>query len=552
MRQTISFAVLLGLFFMAASPLVVLAQTDQPVVSGLASTAGFLLLLPLGLILLNSSALPLAEHEAVRTATAAMVVWAVAVLAYFWVGFAFQFGGVAVNNPHPDFAELYWNWSPLNASFGTGWGVIGLRGWALLGSAATPGVYDLFLRHVALLGVVVTIPSFILHRRLNTLGMVLFGLLGGTLLYPLVGNWVWSGGWLASLGATQGLGHGFVDAGIATPFALTGIISLAALVVFRPKIEMAETVPATAAPTTERPDSTAVEAVVPMPAVYWPLFGFLGLILVLWSWAFIAGGAHIPTATAFPVDRTALNGILSAITAGLVAALYSRFTTTEFNPLMVIRGTVAGLVAVSTAAPFIPPWQALLVGGLVGLTTPLLIYLVDHWLKLADHTASIATFTFIGLIAWLLPGLLADGSSGAGWNNIGSTSYLEVEGQGVSGLAVAARYVSDWPDQFNAQVLGGAAIFGWAFLLSLIYFSGYRWLSSLRRQDMVGSAVEEQVAAAADFSRTEDLSQTEKVEPVALNDETVETLDAVDNSAGVTVISSEEVSERSDQSSTDS
>lgn len=501
MRNKIQVACLLGVvmaFLGGIGP--VWAQEPEPVsaAASSASTAGFLLLLPLGLLLLTSSALPNAERDAPRTTTTAMVVWAMAALAYFTAGFAFQFGGLAIGNPHPDFAELYWNWSPLNESFGTGWGVIGLRGWALLNGAATPGVYDLFLRHLALLGVVTTIPCFILYRRLNAWGMLLFGIVSGTFIYPLVGNWVWSSGWLASLGLTLGLGHGFVDAGIATPFALAGVICLAALLAF----QGAETAPETREPATpDRPAAGFVET--PMPTAYLPLLSFSGLVIVLWSWAFIAGAAHIPTATTIGMPRAALNGILSALAAGLAAALYSRFTTTRFNPLMTTRGAVAGLVLSSTVAPFIPPWQAILVGLVGGALVPPLIYLVDHILKLADHTASVAIFALMGLLAWLLPGFLADGSSGLGWNRIGETSYLGVEGQGVSGLIVASGYASDWPSQFNAQAVGAVAIVTWTFLLSFGLFKGYIWLASLwRGKDLEAGAGPARDSETADKART--------------------------------------------------
>jgi len=128
------------LLFLLTAP--VWAQSSPQPLPALknASTAGFLLLLPLGLILFLGSSLPQAEEAAPQAMINAFVAWGVAALAYFAVGFAFQFGGLSVSNAHPDFAELYWNWSPLSASFGTGWGMIGLRGWALLGPAATPGV----------------------------------------------------------------------------------------------------------------------------------------------------------------------------------------------------------------------------------------------------------------------------------------------------------------------------------------------------------------------------------------------------------------------------
>jgi len=469
-----------------------LFQADfQMTFSGLAGAAGLLMLLPVGLLLLTASGFPTDESEAALAATTGLVIWAIAVLAYFGAGFAFQFGGLANISRQADFADLYWNWSPLSASYGLGWGVIGLRGWGLLGQAGTPGVYDLFLRHIALLGVVIIIPAFNLYRRLNVAGMVLFGILSGTLIYPLIGNWIWSGGWLMNLGLTLGLGHGFVDAGVATPLAVAGIISLAAAVVFGRR----QPVAGDNGPAGGRADEAASFVEIPMPPAYRLLLALFGLGLILWSWPFITTVAHIPASAsigaAAPIDaaRAALNGVLSALTAALAAALYSHFTTVAFNPLMALRGAVAGLVAVSTVAPFIPPWQAVVVGALVGLLTPLLIYLVDHILKLQDATASIAIFAFTGFLAWLLPGLLADGSGGAGWSNVGMEAYLNVEGQGISGLLVATGYAPDWPGQLQAQLLGAAAVFGWSFLIAFVYFEGYRRLAPWLATRSSGSEV---------------------------------------------------------------
>ena len=461
------------------------AQSPEQVslVTGKASTAGFLLLLPLGLILFLSSSLPDAEKIAPQAVASAFVVWGVAVLAYFGAGFAFQFGGLSVSNPHPDFAELYWNWSPLDASFGTGWGMIGLRGWALLGPAATPGVYDLFLRHAALLGVSVIAPTFILYRRAKVWLLLAFGLLAGTLLYPLAGNWLWSAGWLANLGLNLQLGHGFVDAGMALPFVLAGVSVFAALLAFRQN-ELRTT---DDAEQMTNDKGQRAKLVTQMPSAYLPLLSFFGLGMILWSWAFVASGQHIPTAVEFAMPRAALNGILAAFSAAVLAALYSQFTTTQFNLLMTFRGALAGLILISAAAPFISPWQALAAGGLAGLLLPLFIYLIDHTLKLNDYTGGVASFGVMGVLGWLLVGLLADGSSGAGWNNVGAESYLGVAKQGVTGLLAASGYTPDWPAQMNAQLLGAVSIAAWVMLIAGGMFKIGIWLTQRREKRATGA-----------------------------------------------------------------
>ena len=129
--------------------------------------AAMTLLLPLGLMLLISSAMP--EDQAPITAINLLVTWGVAALAYFAVGFAFQFGGIAQVSPRPDLSGLYWEWYPLDQSVDVEiarlWGVIALRGYALSGEAATPGALQLFLSHLSLVGAVAMIPTGVLGTR---------------------------------------------------------------------------------------------------------------------------------------------------------------------------------------------------------------------------------------------------------------------------------------------------------------------------------------------------------------------------------------------------
>ena len=56
-------------------------------------------------------------------------------------------------------------------------------------------------------------------------------------VYPLFGNWVWGGGWLADLGANFGLGHGHVDfAGSSVVHMVGGVAALAGAIVLGPRI----------------------------------------------------------------------------------------------------------------------------------------------------------------------------------------------------------------------------------------------------------------------------------------------------------------------------
>ena len=113
MSRLICFLAMLGgLLLVTAVP--ALAQGDSPIASysGELLPVALMVCFPLGLLLLFSSALP--ESKAPAAAIGLLLAWAAAALAYFAVGFAFQFGGIAQASPNPALAGLYWEWYPVD------------------------------------------------------------------------------------------------------------------------------------------------------------------------------------------------------------------------------------------------------------------------------------------------------------------------------------------------------------------------------------------------------------------------------------------------------
>jgi Amt family ammonium transporter len=102
------------------------------------------------------------------------------------------------------------------------------------------------------------------------------------------------------------------------------------------------------------------------------------------------------------------------------------------------------------------------------LTTPLLTYVVDGLLRLDDATGLVVTAGAPALIGLLLAGVVADGAAGAGWQMTGLDAHLGVAGQGVSGLLVAQGFQPDFPGQFQAQLIGVAALILWGVIMGLL------------------------------------------------------------------------------------
>jgi len=413
-----------------------------------ASSAAFLV--PMGRILIASGGS--SKERAVPTALMGLAAIGLAVVGYFACGFAFQFGGIGLFSKFPGLEGLTWEWSPMDVTWGMGWGALGLHGFFLSGAASTPAAYALFLSQLPLVATAVLIPVLTLRKAVRPLILASAALLVSAVIYPVLGNWIWGGGWLANLGSNLGLGHGFVDfAGAGMVNLLGGMVALAGILVFGKRLKRGSE-PAR------------------MPPVHLPLLAILGSLLVVVGWVGLALANPLYSSADLSPILVGVNLILASGGGMLASMLYSWFATGGADVLMSARGLVAGLVAASASCPFVPPWAALAAGVVAGLFLPLGVYLVEQILRLDDPAAAVATHAFSGLWGLISLALFADGRHGVGWNGVGVEEYLGIEGQGVSGYLTAPNFVPDWPGQLQAQLVGLAAIIIFSFALAWLFF----------------------------------------------------------------------------------
>ena len=409
-------------------------------------------MIPIGLFLLAWGGME--PQRARRSTTVGALALALAAVGYFAVGFAFHLGGAGLMSDRPGLEGL----DRIFAGEGElGWGLIGLAGFFLAGEATTPEALALFVTYLPLVATVVLLPVLSLSTRARNWQVVVGGLMMATVLFPLVGCWVWGGGWLARVGVTLERGHGYVDhAGSGVIYFLGGMAALGALVGLGARVSREEP---------GQPEE--------MPPAHFPLLANLGALLFGLGWLgwslgipFHAAGAELS------LPRIAVNGVLAGAGAILASQLYCWFTVRHADPLMSARGAVVGLVAASAGAPFMPSWAALLTGALAGLLLPLGVYVTDYVLRLPDGTAAVPLGIVGGLWGVLSVPLFADGRWGQGWNGVGLAEYRTVVGQGVSGFFPVEGFVGDGLGQLIAQLAGIGAIGLLAFLVSWLVFLG--------------------------------------------------------------------------------
>jgi Amt family ammonium transporter len=402
------------------------------------------LLLPTGLILLATSGL--AGRRPARSAVAGLGALALATLGFWACGFAFHLGGVGLVSDLPGLEGLVWEWaSPLNLD----WGVLGLRGFFLLGDAATPAALGLYLTYLPASAAALVLCLLALRERLPGWMAALGGLFIATLVYPVAGNWFSGGGWLMRIGDSLGQGHGYIDqTGLSTAALVGGLSALLGIVIFGRRLPPS--------PDAELPA---------LPPVHLPVLAVVGSSLVLVGAMGLAASHPAHTEAGLLTPRIGLNLVLAAAAGALLPSLYTWFITGAADSLMAARGAAAAVLGVAAALSFIPPWAALALGAAAGLLVPLFAFLVRYVLRIQDPTGAIPVGLLGGLLGVLAPGIFADGRLGQGWNGIGPEAYLGVTGQGVTGFFPAAGLAPDWPGQINAQLVGLAAIAGLTVVL---------------------------------------------------------------------------------------
>ncbi len=319
----------------------------------------------------------------------------------FWVcGFAFMFGGGLNVAAFGGAAGVESHEYVINL-FGHDFGVIGTVGFFLNSKVYDVGVFTLFLFQMVFMDTTATIPTGSMAERWSMKSFILFALFISMFVYPIYGNWVWGGGWLAMLGANFGLGHGMVDfAGSSVVHLVGGVAALAGAIVIGPRIGK----------------YNADGSVNTIPGHNIPM-ALVGTFILAFGWfGFNAGSTF--AGTDLHISVIAVNTMMAG-TAGCLAALFYMMIKGEKpDPGMLANGLLAGLVAITAPCAFVNSISSVIIGGVAGILVIVVYNFLDRKLKIDDPVGAFAVHGANGAWGCIALGLFADGTYGDGWNTV--------------------------------------------------------------------------------------------------------------------------------------
>lgn len=274
------------------------------------------------------------------------------------------------------------------------------------GLGANTGVLAFFLFQMVFMDTAATIPTGSMAERLKFVGFVLMGLWVSMFIYPLVGGWVWGGGWLANLGRTMSIGSGAVDfAGSGVVHMIGGAVGLAGAIVLGPRIGKFNR------------DGSA--NAIPGHNI---ALGVLGTIILFFGWFGFNPGSSLGFTGALRNLATlaAVNTLMAGAAGGVAAMLYMWCCSSlrKPDPSMSVNGVLAGLVAITAPCAFVASWAAMVIGLVAGVWVCVSSVLLEKC-KIDDPVGAVPVHFCNGIWGVLAVGIFANGNPDtAMWNGV--------------------------------------------------------------------------------------------------------------------------------------
>jgi len=279
--------------------------------------------------------------------------------------------------------------------FGDGNGFIGTRGWCLFGIDSTVNglpLHAFWLFQAVFCGAAATIVAGGMAERMKFVGYLIYSFIISALIYPVVGHWIWGGGWLAKMG--------FADfAGSTVVHTVGGFAALVGTSILKPR-EGKYTIDG-------KPNVLAGHSI--------PLAS-LGVFILWFGWFGFNAGSTLGVTDGSTIGRVAINTNLAAALGGIAAMItvWKRFGKPDLS--MAMNGALAGLVAITAPCAYVEPWAAIVIGAVAGYTVVKGVELLDK-LQIDDPVGAVPVHGICGVWGTICVGIF--GKSSLGLSNNG-------------------------------------------------------------------------------------------------------------------------------------
>lgn len=285
-----------------------------------------------------------------------------------------------------------------------------------------------FLFQAAFAATAATIVSGSVAGRIKFSAYIVYTVIITAVIYPISGSWKWGYGWLNDMG--------FVDfAGSIVVHSVGGLAGLAGAIALGPRIGKFVNGKAQAMPGHNIP------------------FVALGVFILVIGWFGFNPGSQLVFVGKANVDVVAMiavNTLLAGCIGGIVSMVMSWVLFKKPDLTMALNGCLAGLVGITANCHTVENGEALIIGGIAGVLVVLAIIALDK-VGIDDPVGAFPVHGVCGM--W---GGIATGIFGVVPEGMTFVSFLTV------------------------QLIGTAAIGGWALGTSLIMFFAMKACGFLR------------------------------------------------------------------------
>ena len=358
-------------------------------------------------------------------------------IAYWAIGFAIMFGA---GNAFMGTSGWFVPSESLTAGAETSTSVFSALEWS---SVPT---YAAWLFQLVFAATAATIVSGAMAERTQFKSYLIYSVFITGIIYPIVGHWVWGGGWLSSLGMSD-------FAGSTVVHSTGGWLALTGAIVLGPRLG--------------KYDGEGKPR--PIAGHNLPLAA-LGVFILWLGWFGFNPGSQMG-ADAAPISSIAITTNLAAAAGAITAMITAWIMLGKPDAGMSLNGALGGLVTITAGCASVSPTSAAIMGAIGGIVVVLSVLMFEN-LRVDDPVGAISVHGTCGALGTLLLGFF-DSSSGVFFG-------------GGFGLL--------W-----AQFVGVVAVLVWCLVTGFILFYAIKAITGLRvtqEEEQAGLDYEEHGASA--------------------------------------------------------